>query len=233
MTKERIAKYLARAGVASRREIERMIADRRISVNGTVLDAPAVLVDGSEEIRVDGNKITKTEKSRLFLYYKPEGLVTSHKDEQARPTVFDDIKKNYPDLPRLISVGRLDLNTEGLLLLTNDGERAREMELPSNGWERVYKVRAFGEWSEEKAKRLKKGIEADGIRYGAITASLINGAGRNVWLSLSLKEGKNREIRKVLEALDLKVNKLIRLSYGPYTLDGLQRGKVEEVEALG
>ena len=228
--KERIAKYLARAGVASRRGVEAMIAEGRIAVNGTTLETPAFLVDGSEEFRVDGNLIGGQEETRLFAYYKPDGLVTTHKDEKDRMTVFDEIAERYTDLPRLISVGRLDLNTEGLLLLTNNGELARFLELPSTGWIRTYRVRAFGEWNTAKADKMKKGLVIDGMKYGEITVVADDDAsGRNLWLTVSLKEGKNREIRNAFEAMGLKVNKLVRTSYGPFRLEGMHKGGIKEI----
>ncbi len=228
--KERIAKYLARAGIASRRGAEAMIAEGRVAVNGTKLESPAFLVDGSEDIKVDGNPVGAKEETRLFTYYKPEGLVTSHKDEKDRMTVFDEIAQRYPDLPRLISVGRLDLNTEGLLLLTNNGELARFLELPSTGWIRTYRVRAFGEWTEAKAAKMKKGLVINGIQYGAIEVVADDDTkGRNLWLTVSLKEGKNREIRNAFEAVGLKVNKLIRTSYGPFRVDGIKKGTIKEI----
>lgn len=231
---QRIAKYLARAGVASRRGVEAMIAEGRVAVNGQVLDTPAFLVNGKEKILVDGKPIRTPDESRLFIYHKPAGLVTTHHDEQGRGTVFEAIQAAHPKLPRLISVGRLDLNTEGLLLLTNDGGLARQMELPSNGLVRTYRVRAFGHWQESYIKKLAEGMTVEGVRYGAITAEMegTSGEGRNIRLRLSLAEGKNREIRKVLAALNLQVNKLLRISYGPYDLGDLKKGEVREVDPV-
>ena len=227
--KERIAKYLARAGVASRRGVEAMIAEGRIQVNGQTLESPAFLVNGSENIHVDGKIIGGQEETRLFLYFKPEGLVTTHKDEKDRTTVFDEIAQLYPELPRLISVGRLDLNTEGLLLLTNNGELARFLELPSTGWVRSYRVRAFGEWNDDKAEKMKKGLVINGIKYGEIIVTQEQPSkGRNHWLTVSLKEGKNREIRNAFDAVGLQVNKLVRTSYGPFRIDGIKKGTVKE-----
>jgi len=223
---ERIAKYLARAGVGSRRECERLIEQGIVSVDGKVLQTPAFKVTGSEDIRVDGTRVGSKEKMRLFRYYKPVGLVTTHKDPEGRPTVFDALP---PGLPRVISIGRLDLNTEGLLLLTNDGELARHLELPSTGWVRRYRVRVYGYVTQGRLDRLEKGIEVEGIRYGPITAMLDSTKGHNSWLTVSFREGKNREIRRVMEALDLTVNRLIRLSYGPFQLGSLKEGDVEEV----
>ena len=227
--KQRIAKYLARVGIASRRGVEAMIAEKRIQLNGKVLETPAVLVDGSEDIRVDGKPVGGTEKTRLFLFHKPNDLVTSHQDEKGRETVFDYIKKQYPELPRVVSVGRLDLTTEGLLLLTNDGGLSRYMELPKTGWVRSYRVRVFGDWTEAKTKKLEKGIIVDKIKYGSIKVSHDGTSGDNRWLTVSLQEGKNREIRKVMEAVDVKVNRLIRVSYGPFRLGKLPKGSVIEV----
>jgi 23S rRNA pseudouridine2605 synthase len=227
--KERIAKYLARVGVASRRGVEAMIADGRIKLNGQVLQTPATLVDGSEDIRLDGKPVGVKEKTRLFLFHKPGDLVTSHNDEKGRQTVFDYLKEAYPDLPRLISVGRLDLTTEGLLLLTNDGALSRYLELPATGWTRSYRVRVFGTWDEKKTARLEKGISVESVRYGPIKVELDGESGDNRWLTLSLQEGKNREIRKVMEAVDVKVNRLIRLAYGPFLLGSLKRGAIVEV----
>jgi 23S rRNA pseudouridine2605 synthase len=223
---ERIAKYLARAGVGSRRECERLIEQGIVTVEGKVLDTPAFKVTGTEDIRVDGARVGGKEKTRLFRYYKPVGLVTTHKDPEGRPTVFDALP---PGLPRLISVGRLDLNTEGLLLLTNDGELARHLELPSTGWVRRYRVRVYGYVTQARLDTLAKGIEVEGLKYGPITAKLDSTKGHNSWLTVSFREGKNREIRRVMESLDLKVNRLIRLSYGPFQLGGLKDGEVEEV----
>ncbi len=224
--KMRIAKYLAHAGVASRREAERMIAAGRVSLDGTVLAAPAVLVSGAEDIRVDGEPVGAPPPPRLWRYHKPAGLVTSHDDEKGRATVFERL----PDaLPRVISVGRLDLNSEGLLLLTNDGALARALELPSTGWTRRYRVRAFGRTSQQRLDKLRHGVMLDGRRSGPITATLHSAKGGNVWIDVRLKEGKNREVRRALETLGLKVNRLIRLSYGPFILGNLARGAVDEV----
>jgi 23S rRNA pseudouridine2605 synthase len=223
---ERIAKVLARAGVCSRRDAERWIADGRVSVDGRVLTTPAVTVTVASDIRVDGNLLPAPERPRLWRYHKPAGLVTSHRDEKGRPTVFDALPK---ELPRLISVGRLDLNSEGLLLLTNDGALARRLELPSTGWLRRYKVRVHGEVEPVRLAALGKGITVDGVSYGPIRASLERLQGSNAWISLALREGKNREVRRVLEHLGLQVTRLIRLSYGPFQLGNLARGAVDEV----
>ncbi len=222
----RIAKYLAHAGRASRREAERMIAAGRVSVDGAVLHTPAVLVSGAEDIRVDGEPVATPPPTRLWRYHKPAGLVTSHHDEKGRATVFERLPE---DLPRVISVGRLDLNSEGLLLLTNDGALARALELPGTGWTRRYRVRAFGRTTQERLDRLQDGVMLDGRRSGPITARLESAKGGNVWLDVRLREGKNREVRRALETIGLKVNRLIRLSYGPFNLGNLARGAVDEV----
>jgi 23S rRNA pseudouridine2605 synthase len=223
---ERVAKALARAGVASRREVERLIEAGRVALNGQVLTTPAVKVEPGDILTVDGNVVEAAEPTRLFRYHKPTGLLTSHTDPKGRPTVFSALPEG---LPRLISVGRLDLNSEGLLLLTNDGALSRALELPSNGWVRRYRARAFGETTQEKLDRLKNGITVEGVRYGSIDAKLDKASGRNIWITLTLAEGKNREVRRVLAALGLKVNRLIRLSYGPFALGTLAPGEVEEV----
>jgi 23S rRNA pseudouridine2605 synthase len=227
---ERVAKALARAGVASRREVERLIEAGRVALNGEVLTTPAVKVEPGDVLTVDGEVVNEPEPARLFRYHKPVGLVTTHKDPQGRPTVFDALPGG---LPRLISVGRLDLNTEGLLLLTNDGGLARELELPQTALVRRYRARAHGRITQERLDKLKHGVTVEGVRYGAIEASLDKakeGAhGANVWITLTLSEGKNREVRRVLESLGLKVNRLIRLAYGPFALGTLGVGEVEEV----
>ncbi|MBL8548521.1 MAG: rRNA pseudouridine synthase [Hyphomonadaceae bacterium] len=223
---ERIAKALARAGIASRREAERMIADGRVSVNGKTLESPAFNVTRKDDIRVDGKRIGAAEETRLWRYHKPAGLVTTHADPQGRPTVFEHLPRK---LPRVISVGRLDLNSEGLLLLTNDGELARTLELPATGLTRTYRARAFGAVTQAELDGLSKGIEIAGVRYGPIEAQLDVKRGGNAWITLALKEGKNREVRRVLEALGLKVNRLIRTSYGPFELGTLEAGAVEEI----
>lgn len=224
---ERIAKVMARAGLCSRREAESWITAGRVSVNGKVLSTPACVVTDRDDIVVDGNPLPKKETTRLFLHHKPAGLVTTNKDERGRDTVFDKL----PDgLPRVVSVGRLDLNTEGLLLLTNDGELARYLELPATGWVRVYRVRAHGNVTQERLDKLKNGLTYEGVKYGPIIATLEKPQGSNVWLNVSLTEGKNREIRNVMEALGLKVNRLIRLSYGPFQLGKLPVGSVLEIK---
>ncbi|HSV03790.1 MAG TPA: pseudouridine synthase [Phenylobacterium sp.] len=227
---ERVAKALARAGVASRREVERLIAAGRVALNGQLLTTPAVKVDAGDVLTVDGRVVNEPEPARLFRYHKPPGLVTTHKDPQGRPTVFETLPK---DLPRLISVGRLDLNSEGLLLLTNDGGLARALELPATGLVRRYRARARGRISQARLDRLKDGITVEGVHYGPIEASLDKARegpqGANLWITLTLAEGKNREVRRVLEALGLRVNRLIRLAYGPFALGALAAGDIEEV----
>ena len=230
--KERIAKRMARAGLCSRRQAEQWILDGRVQVNGKVLDSPAFSVCASDNILVDGKALPGEEKIMLFLHHKPAGLVTTHKDEKGRSTVFDNLP---PGLPRLISVGRLDLNTEGLLLLTNDGELARYLELPSTGWKRKYKVRVFGTVKQAALDRLAKGVTLEGVQYAPIEATIDTSdqdrpGQANTWINVSLREGKNREIRKVMESLGLKVNRLIRTDYGPFSLGKLESGAVRPVE---
>ena len=225
-TPQRVAKVLARAGLCSRRDAERWIADGRVSVDGTVLTSPALVVTDASDIRVDGKPLPQPERARLWRYHKPSGLVTTHRDEKGRPTVFAALPK---ELPRLISVGRLDLNSEGLLLLTNDGGLARRLELPATGWVRRYKVRVHGTVDPARLAALGKGIRIDGIDYGSIRAELERQQGSNAWVALSLREGKNREVRRVLEHLGYPVTRLIRLSYGPFQLGHLARGAIEEV----
>ena len=223
---ERLAKTLARAGLCSRRDAERWIAEGRVSVDGAVQTSPAINVTAENDIRVDGKPIPQPERARLWRYHKPAGLVTTHRDEQGRPTVFGALPK---DLPRLISVGRLDLNSEGLLLFTNDGALARRLELPATGWARRYKVRVHGLVDPARLAALANGITIDGIAYGPIRASLERTQGSNAWIAMTLNEGKNREVRRVLEHLDLQVTRLIRLSYGPFQLGNLERGAIAEV----
>ena len=224
---ERVAKALARAGVASRREVERLIEAGRVAINGKVLTTPAIKVQPGDFLTVDGQLVAEREPTRIFRYHKPTGLMTTHNDPKGRPTVFQSLPK---ELPRLISVGRLDLNSEGLLLLTNDGELSRALETPSNAWVRRYRARAFGDTTQAKLDTLKDGITVEGVKYGAIdTAHDKAGGGKNIWIPVSLSEGKNREVRKVLEALGLKVNRLIRMSYGPFALGPLEAGQIEEV----
>jgi len=223
---ERISKIMARAGVASRRDVERMIMEGRVSLNGVKLDTPVVNATLSDKIEVDGMPIRGAERTRLWLYHKPAGLVTTNSDPEGRPTVFDNLPS---ELPRVLSIGRLDINTEGLLLLTNDGGLSRVLELPTTGWLRRYRVRAHGEVDQAALDKLKEGIAVDGVLYGAIDATLDREQGHNVWITMGLREGKNREIKNVLGALGLEVNRLIRVSYGPFQLGDLAEGKVLEV----
>jgi 23S rRNA pseudouridine2605 synthase len=227
-TGERIAKVLARAGLASRRDAEAMVVQGRVSVNGRVINSPALDVTANDVIAVDGEKLPPRERTRLFLYHKPRGLMTTHADPEGRATVFDNLPEG---LPRLISVGRLDFNTEGLLLLTNDGGLARVLELPETGWLRRYRVRAHGEVTQAQLDELKAGIEVGGVKYGPIDATLERDQGANVWLVFAIREGKNREVRNVLAHLGLEVNRLIRISYGPFQLGEIAEGAVEEVRA--
>jgi 23S rRNA pseudouridine2605 synthase len=224
---ERIAKVIARAGLASRREAETWIAAGRVSVNGAIISSPALNVTASDRIVVDGVPLRARERTRLFLYHKPRGLMTTHSDPEGRDTIFRALPKG---LPRLISVGRLDINTEGLLLLTNDGGLARILELPVTGWLRRYRVRALGRVQQDALDRLRGGITIDGIRYGPIEATLDREQGANVWLTFGIREGKNREVRKVLETLGLQVNRLIRVAFGPFDLGDLDDGAVKEIE---
>lgn len=225
---ERIAKRLARIGVASRRGVERMIADGRIAVDGEILTTPAVLVTDASHITVDGDVAAAIERTRLWRYHKPRGEICTDRDPQGRPTIFDQLP---PGLPRLISVGRLDLNSEGLLLLTNDGGLARTLELPATGWLRRYRVRVFGKVEPKRLAGLGDGIEISGIRYSAITARLDSTRGDNSWITMTLAEGKNREVRRVMEHLDLRVNRLIRTAYGSFQLARLEPGALSEVPA--
>lgn len=223
---ERVAKRLARAGVCSRRDAEKLIADGRVSVNGRVLDSPAFLVRDGDRIVVDGKAVAEPEPTRLWRYHKPEGLVTTARDEQGRATVFDNLPG---DLPRVVSVGRLDLSSEGLLLLTNDGGLARFLELPSTGWLRRYRIRVHGTPTPETMRRLAEGVVVDGIAYGPIETVIDRTVGYNSWLTVGLREGKNREVRRVFDYLGLPVSRLIRVAYGPFQLGKLDRGQVEEV----
>ncbi len=223
----RIAKAIAHAGLCSRRDAEAWIAQGRVKVNGTVLVSPAHVVSAGDKISVDGKPLPQIEGPRLWRYYKPKGLVTSHKDPQGRSTVFAALP---PGLPRVVSVGRLDLNTEGLLLLTNDGALARHLELPSTGWLRRYRVRAHGRVSQEQLDALRDGVTIDGVHYGPVEARLDRAQGSNVWLMLGLREGKNREVKRIAEHLELAVNRLIRISFGPFALGDMAPGAVAEVK---
>lgn len=223
---ERIAKFLSRAGVASRRDAEMMIEAGRVRMNNEAVTHPAVFVKAGDLVVVDGKPVGEPERTRLFKYHKPEGLVTTHKDPEGRPTVFEKLP---PGLPRLISVGRLDLTSEGLLLLTNDGALSRQLELPSTGWLRRYRVRVHGGVSPDKLKRLAAGMVVEGVKYGPIEAAIDSVQRSNTWMTMSLREGKNREIRRVMQALELPVTRLIRVAYGPFQLGLLPRGAAEEI----
>jgi 23S rRNA pseudouridine2605 synthase len=226
---ERIAKLLARAGVASRREIERMIADKRITLNGVAVETPATLLKSLHGVAVDGKAVGQPAPTQLYLFHKPEGCLTAERDFSGRKTIYDILPK---DLPRLMPIGRLDLNTEGLLLLTNDGEFKRQMEMPATGVERTYRARCFGDISQDQLEELIHGIEIEGVRYGKIDANLERRTGRNGWLEMTLTEGKNREVRRVLEHFGLEVSRLIRTRYGPFVLGDLAPGAVGEVRRV-
>lgn len=224
---ERIAKVLSRAGIASRREAERLIELGEVKVNGAVITSPALNVTAKDKITVRGEPVGQPEPPRLWLYYKPEGLVTSASDEKGRDTVFDHLPE---DMPRVMSIGRLDLNSEGLLLLTNDGELKRKLELPSTGWLRKYRVRVKGNPTEPEIEPLRKGITVDGDRFQPMEVKIDRHQGANAWLTVGLREGKNREIRRAMSHIGLTVNRLIRISYGPFRLNELQPGEVEELK---
>ena len=225
---ERIAKAIARAGVTSRREAEAWIAAGRVAVNGEVIASPALNVTAADRVTIDGKPLPARERTRLFLYHKPRGLVTTNADPEGRPTVFEALPKH---LPRLLSVGRLDIGTEGLLLLTNDGGLARVLELPDTGWLRRYRVRALGRVTQPDLDRLRDGVTVDGVHYGPVEATLDREQGHNVWLTFAIREGKNREVRNVLGHLGLQVNRLIRVSFGPFQLAEIAEGAVEEVRS--
>jgi 23S rRNA pseudouridine2605 synthase len=227
---ERIAKLLARAGVASRREVERMIAEGRVAIEGKVLDTPATILPDLRGVTVDGKPVARAEPARLFAFHKPAGLLTAERDPKGRPTIYTALRNALPrNAPRTMPVGRLDLNTEGLLLLTNDGELKRALELPSSGIPRTYRARTFGQVSQAMLDDLIEGVTIDGVRYGRIDADLERSAGRNKWLTMTITEGKNREVRRVLEHLGLQVSRLIRIGYGPFELGELPRGAAVEV----
>jgi len=223
---QRIAKLLARAGIASRREIERMIAEGRIALNGEKLTTPATLLESLDGVTVDGKPVRPAAATRLFRFYKPHATLTAERDPKHRPTIYDRLP---PGLPRLVPVGRLDFMTEGLLLLTNDGELKRQLELPRTGVVRTYRARAYGQITQAQLESLAEGITVDGIHYGPINANLERRTGSNCWVEMSLTEGKNREVRRVLAHLGLQVSRLIRTAYGPLTLEGLEPGAVDEV----
>jgi len=223
---DRIAKVIARAGIASRRDAEKIIEAGRVSVNGMSISSPALNVLSSDRIVVDGKELRSPEPARLWLYHKPIGLVTTTRDEQGRTTIFDELP---PELPRVMSVGRLDLNSEGLLLLTNDGGLKRKLELPSTGWLRKYRVRVNGRPQEKTFEPLRKGIVIEGEKFQPMQISIDRQQGANAWLTVGLREGKNREIRRAMEAVSLSVNRLLRVSYGPFQLGNLKSGEVEEV----
>lgn len=223
---QRIAKLLARAGIASRREVERMIEEGRIALDGEKITTPATLLETLAGVTVDGRPVRPAAATRLFRFYKPPGTLTAERDPKGRPTIYDRLPRG---LPRLMPVGRLDFMTEGLLLLTNDGELKRQLELPRTGVVRTYRARAFGDVTQAQLEELSEGVTIEGIRYGSIDANLERRTGRNCWIEMSLTEGKNREVRKVLAHLGLQVSRLIRTSYGPFDLAGLEPGEVDEV----
>ena len=227
---QRLSKKIARSGFSSRREAEKYIESGRVKVNGAIIKELSFQVGINDQIHIDGRRINKEGKTRLWKFHKPKGLITSHKDEKSRQTIFQILPKN---LPRLITVGRLDLNSEGLLLLTNDGDLKRKLELPSSEIVRSYRVRAKGVANENKLSRLRQGITVDGIRYRPMELNIIKQNASNVWLSVRLMEGKNREIRLSFQAIGLQVNKLIRTSFGPIALGKLDKGQIEEVELDG
>ena len=223
---DRIAKVLSRAGIASRREAERMIEAGLVTVNGQIINSPALNVTASDKITVEGKPVTAPEPARLWLYHKPTGLVTTDRDEKGRETIYDNLPD---DMPRVMSIGRLDINSEGLLLLTNDGGIKRKLELPSTGWLRRYRVRVNGRPTDDSLEPLRRGIAADGENFQPMQVTLDRQQGANAWLTVGLREGKNREIRRALAEIDLSVNRLIRISYGPFQLGDLKQGAVEEV----
>ena len=223
---ERIAKWLARAGVASRRDAEKLIEQGRVQLNGAPVTHPATFVSGADIVQVNGAVVDAPDRTRLWRYHKPDGLMTTHRDPEGRPTVFEKLP---PGMPRVVSVGRLDLNSEGLLLLTNDGALARRLELPETGWARRYRVRVYGPVDEPALAGLARGVTVEGVRYGPIEAGLDSRKGMNSWLTVSIREGRNREVRRVMTHLGLQVTRLIRVAYGPFQLGNLPRGQVDEV----
>ena len=225
---ERIAKVIARAGICSRRDAEKLILEGRVKLDGTLVTTPAINVTANSVVQVDDKPLAEPEAARMWRYHKPSGLVTTHKDEKGRPTVFANLPKH---LGRVVSVGRLDFNSEGLLLLTNDGDIARRLEIPSAGWTRVYRARLFGKVTQADLDRLAAGTTVQGVKYGPIIADLERSKGMYSWISVSLKEGKNREVKRVMESLGLKVARLIRVAYGPFQLGHLAEGAVEEIPA--
>ncbi|MDE2560940.1 MAG: rRNA pseudouridine synthase [Sphingomonadales bacterium] len=230
---DRIAKLLARAGIASRREVERMIAEGRVKIGEETVTTPATLLTSLKGVSVDGKPVAAPEPPRLFRFHKPAGLITAERDPRGRPTIYTALRNALPrGTPRLMPVGRLDLNTEGLLLLTNDGELKRAMELPATGVPRTYRARTFGEVSQQQLEDLIEGITIEGVRYGSIDANMERRTGRNQWIEMTLAEGKNREVRRVLEHLGLQVSRLIRTAYGPFRLGDLQRGQADEVKQV-
>jgi len=225
---DRIAKIIARAGICSRRDAEKLIAEGRVALDGETVKTPAIRVTADQVVSVDGKPLAEPEGTRLWRYHKPAGLVTTHKDPDGRPTVFKNLP---PSLPRVVSVGRLDVNSEGLLLLTNDGAMARRLELPAAGWNRKYRVRLFGKVGQPDLDKLAEGITIDGVKYGPVIADLERTKGMYSWASVMLKEGKNREVKRLMEHLGLKVARLIRIQFGPFHLGHLDEGQVEEIPA--
>ncbi|MBY8338228.1 rRNA pseudouridine synthase [Alteriqipengyuania sp. NZ-12B] len=227
---DRIAKLLARAGVASRREVERMIADKRIAIDGKTVETPATLLESLRGVTVDGKPVAKPEPTRLFAFHKPAGLITAERDPRGRATIYAALRNALPkDAPRVMPIGRLDYNTEGLLLLTNDGEFKRLLELPANAVERTYRARAHGAVTQAQLEELSEGITIDGVHYGPINANLERRTGANQWIEVTITEGKNREVRRVLEHLGLEVNRLVRVAFGPVALGDLPRGQAMEI----
>jgi len=232
-TGDRIAKLLARAGIASRREVERMIAEGRVKIGEDVVTTPATLLTSLRGVTVDGKAVKAPEGARLFAFHKPSGLITAERDPGGRPTIYTALRNTLPPgTPRLMPVGRLDINTEGLLLLTNDGGLKRAMELPSSGVPRTYRARTFGDISQEQLEELSEGVTIEGMHYGSINANMERRTGRNQWIELTLTEGKNREVRRVLEHLGLQVSRLLRTSYGPFELLDLPRGQAAEIREV-